>query len=46
LAVPEHSGDDRQLIARRLAESAEWFDFEEPFTRIREAIAEAQQAAR
>ena len=46
LAVPERSGDDRQRIAERLAESAETLDLLEPFTRIREAIEEAQQAAR
>ena len=34
------------VIAGRLAELGESFDLAEPFRRIREAIAEAQQAAR
>lgn len=46
LAVSERSGDDRRVIAERLAEVAQSLDMTEPFTRIREAIEEAQQAAR
>jgi hypothetical protein len=46
LAVPERSADDRRRIAERLGELAPSFDLAEPFTRIREAIEEAQQAAR
>ncbi len=46
LAVPEQSDDDRRLITERFSELAESFDLLEPFTRIREAIEEAQQAVR
>jgi hypothetical protein len=46
LAVAQKSSDDRQRITERLAEVAESLDFSEPFTRIREAIEEAQQAVR
>ena len=46
LALPERANDDRHLIAERLAGITESFDLEEPFHRIRSAIAEAQQAAR
>jgi len=46
MAVSESTGDDRQIIAERLAEVAESFDLLEPFNRIREAIEEAQQAVR
>jgi len=46
LALPERSSDDRQRITERLSELAESFDLAEPFTRIREAIEEAQQAVR
>jgi hypothetical protein len=46
LAVSRAAADDRQRIADRLAETAELLDLAEPFTRIREAIEEAQQAAR
>ena len=45
LAVPEQS-DDRRLITERIADLAESFDLIEPFTRIREAIEEAQKAVR
>lgn len=43
LAVPGASSEDRQIIAERLADLSESFDLTEPFTRIREAIEEAQQ---
>lgn len=46
LAVSEAAGDDRRLIVERLGESGPEVDLAEPFTRIREAIEEAQQAAR
>lgn len=46
LALPERSGDDRRLITERFAGVAGSFDLAEPFTRIREAIEEAQQAVR
>ena len=45
LAVPQRMESDRALIAERLADLDEMFDLAEPFTRIRDAIAEAQQAA-
>ncbi len=46
LAVPEQADDDRQTITERFGELAESLDLSEPFSRIREAIEEAQQAAR
>lgn len=46
LALPERGQDDRQVIAERLGDLAEVFDLAEPFQRIRDAIEEAQQAAR
>ena len=46
LALPEQAAEDRRLIAERLSEVAESFDLAEPFQRIRDAIEEAQQAAR
>ncbi len=46
LAVAAESEADSPLIAGRLAELSESFDLAEPFGRIREAIEEAQQAAR
>jgi hypothetical protein len=46
LAVPQRADGDRQRIVESLAEMAESLDLAEPFTRIREAIEEAQQAAR
>jgi hypothetical protein len=46
LALPEDSGDDRRQVADRLGKLAESFDLSEPFQRIREAIEEAQQAAK
>ena len=46
LAVHERTEGDRPLIFQRLAEVAQSLDLAEPFGRIREAIEEAQQAAR
>jgi hypothetical protein len=46
LAVPQRADGDRQRIIERLAETAESLDLAEPFTRIREAIEEAQQGVR
>jgi len=46
LAVSDRAEDDRQLIRQHLSDIAESFDLLEPFLRIREAIEEAQQAAR
>ena len=46
LAVPGDDDDERTLVADRLAPWAESLDLTEPFGRIREAIAEAQSAAR
>ena len=46
LAVAEPSEADSPLIARRLADLSESFDLAEPFGAFREAIQEAQQAAR
>jgi hypothetical protein len=46
LALPPQKGDDRKWLAERLGEAAAALDLWEPFTRIREAIEEAQQAAR
>ncbi len=46
LAVPEQSEQDRQLITEHHDRLSESFDFAEPFTRIREAIEEAQRAVR
>lgn len=46
LAVSDRAEDDRHLIGQHLSEIAESFDLSEPFLRIREAIEEAQQAAR
>jgi hypothetical protein len=43
LAVPSWAADDRQVVATRLGELAESFDFVEPFERIREAIEEARR---
>jgi hypothetical protein len=45
LAVdPLHDGD-RELVLQRLQDVADTFDLAEPFTRIREAIEEAQRGA-
>ncbi len=44
LAVPQGADADRTTIAQQLGSLAESFDLAEPFARIREAIAEAQQA--
>ena len=46
LAAAEKAEGDATLIAQRLAELSESFDLAEPFERIRQAIEEAQQAAR
>ncbi len=46
LALSQPKSDDRKRLAERLGEAAESLDLWEPFTRIREAIEEAQQAAR
>jgi hypothetical protein len=44
LALSERATGDRQAIVDRLSELGDCFDLFEPFQRIREAIAEAQQA--
>lgn len=46
LALSHQRGDDRQRFSERLGGTTELLDLWEPFTRIREAIEEAQQAAR
>ena len=46
LALPPQKSDDRKQISERLGQAAASLDLWEPFTRIREAIEEAQQAAR
>ena len=46
LALSPQKGDDRKRLSERLGEAAASLDLWEPFTRIREAIEEAQQAAR
>jgi hypothetical protein len=46
LALSQQKGDDRKRLAEQLGEAAAALDLWEPFTRIREAIEEAQQAAR
>jgi hypothetical protein len=46
LALSQPKGDDRTRLSERLREAARSLDLWEPFTRIREAIEEAQQAAR
>ncbi len=47
LAAARHSGEKARLnLTERLSAAAESLDLWEPFTRIREAIEEAQQAAR
>lgn len=46
LALSPRRGDDRQALSERLGAAAAALDLWEPFTRIREAIEEAQQAAR
>ncbi len=46
LALSPQKGDDRQRFGERLGEAATSLDLWEPFSRIREAIEEAQQAAR
>ena len=44
LALSPQKGDDRKRFSERLGEAAATLDLWEPFTRIREAIEEAQQA--
>jgi hypothetical protein len=44
LALPNRQEEDRKKIADRLAGIAESLDLAEPFSRIRDAIEEAQQA--
>jgi hypothetical protein len=46
LAVAEGHEADRRLVSDRLAAFAERLDLLEPFSRIREAIAEAQRSGR
>lgn len=46
LVLSQQRGDDRKRLSERLTAAAESLDLWEPFTRIREAIEEAQQAAR
>ncbi len=46
LAVPQQFEGDRRQIVEQLARLPKSFDLAEPFARIREAIAEAQQAVR
>ena len=46
LALSQQKSDDRKRFSDRLGEAATSLDLWEPFTRIREAIEEAQQAAR
>jgi len=46
LALVHSKEESRQRLAEQLAGAAESLDLWEPFTRIREAIEEAQQAAR
>ena len=46
LAIARSNDEGRKRLAERLADAAESLDLWEPFTRIREAIEEAQQAAR
>jgi hypothetical protein len=46
LALSQQKSDDRKCLSERLGEAAASLDLWEPFTRIREAIEEAQQAAR
>jgi len=46
LAIAGDAQEDRRLLTERLAEVTESFDLAEPFTRIRDAIEEAQQAVR
>jgi hypothetical protein len=46
LALPEPSAEDRRVVTERLAGIAELLDLVEPFDRIRDALAEAQQSIR
>jgi hypothetical protein len=43
LLVPRRFAADRESIAQRLSASDDWFDFSEPFQRIRMALQEAQR---
>ncbi len=45
LLVPRRYAADRQWIEERLGSGDDWFDFCEPFQRIRTAIEEAQRAS-
>lgn len=45
LAISPMASTDRQLIADRLRDLADWFDLAEPFQRIREALDEARRGA-
>jgi hypothetical protein len=45
LLVPARYAADRELIVQRLPSGDQWFDFTEPFQRIRTAIEEAQRAS-
>ena len=45
LALPSSASQDRQLVADRLGGVCDWFDLNEPFQRIREAIEEARRGA-
>ena len=46
LAVAQRASDDQRRFTERLGEAGGMLDLWEPFTRIREAIEEAQQAVR
>ncbi len=46
LALPQKTSDDQRSLSDRLGEAGRLLDLWEPFTRIREAIEEAQQAVR
>ena len=46
LALPDGSAEKSKQIAERLGGLAESFDLSEPFSRIREAIEEAERASR
>jgi hypothetical protein len=45
LVVPRRYAADCKWIGERLGSSDDWFDFSEPFQRIRTAIEEAQRAS-
>jgi hypothetical protein len=46
LALPPDRDSDRSLILKRLAPFEDLFDLAEPFSRIREALEEAQRGGR